>query len=529
MAGPPLQRVLLPADRTSVPAEQRPDRAARRLAHAAIVATAVSVATVVAVGALGPSAAVPAFGAASPWPPWFAPADPPAVLVSVALWAAVLLGGAGLGMGLLAARHGWQPRPGRLVAGSLIAVVALLVVPPVGSTDMMDYAVYGRIAALGGSPYRMTPLELRATGDPVGALAPTPWDNRPSVYGPLATATEWAAASLGAGSAGRTVFWLKVWNALAYLATTLALDRLTRSDRARRIRAHLLWSVNPLMLLAVLAGGHIDGLSAALAVLAVASLSPRGRWCPSPRRAVLAGLLLGAAVAVKAPLLLVGAGLAWAMRRSPRALAALVAGMLAVLVPGYLVAGWAAVSALAGRAAGSSSVYDPWLLTRGLGLHLSTGSIDILGACGSLTLAVIMLWRLPAGLASYPFARPALALLLGWLIATPQQRPWYDAAVFPLLVVMPATRLDWVAVARAVTAALAQLPGVTYYPSLVPGWLSASARTISVTAVPIALVGIAIALCWLCASGRWESRQAARDGPRLLAAPPAGMPPASPG
>jgi hypothetical protein len=112
---------------------------------------------------------------------------------------------------------------------------------------------------------------------------------------------------------------------------------------------------------------------------------------------------------------------------------------------------------------------------------------------------------MPPGAASYPFARPALALMLAWLVTTPQQRPWYDAAIFPLLALMPATRLDWIAVIRAVPAALAELPGVTFYPDLLPGWLSATAKTISTTLAPIVLVGAALALLWLCASERWNA------------------------
>jgi hypothetical protein len=490
----------------SIQDRERPRRANPWLARAAIALLGASIAATAAIGALGPSAAVPAFRSAAPWPPWFTAANPSPTLVAVILWAAVVFGGAGLAAGLVAARRGWRPRPGRLIAGSAIAVLALMVIPPLGSTDIMDYAVYGRIAALGHSPYQMTPLQLESTGDPVGAAAPTPWDTDPSVYGPLATAAEWAAADVAGGSAARTVFWLKVENGLAYLALVLGLDRLARSDAARRIRVHLLWSVNPLMLLAVMAGGHVDGLSAAIAFFAVASLCPGGVWRPGPRRWLLAGLLLGAATAVKAPLLLVAAGLGWVARRSRRTLAVLGIGMLAVLVPCYLVAGWPAIAAVAGRAAGSPAVYEPWqLLARGLGVSLGDASIDLLGALGAVILAVIMLRRMPAAPASYPFARPALALMLAWLIATPQQRPWYDAAIFPLLALMPATRLDWIAVARAAAAALAELPGVTYYPYLLPGWLSATAKAISTGLAPIVLAGAALTLLWLCVSGRWKA------------------------
>ncbi len=483
----------------------------RRLAAVAITATGASVAVTALVGALGPSAAVPGFPAAAPWPPWFAHADPSPTLISVAAWAAVLLGGTGLGAGLLAARRGWRPRPGRLIAGSLVAVLALMVIPPVGSTDILDYAMYGRIAVLGHSPYRMTPLQLEQTGDPVGASAPIPWDTDPSVYGPLATATEWAAAELAGPSAARTVFWLKVWNGLAYLAVVLGLDRLARADPARRTRVHLLWSVNPLLLLEVVAGGHVDVLSAALAFFALAALCPGGAWRPAPRRLVLAGVLLGAAAAVKAPLLLVAAGLGWVARRSPRALAALGLAMLGVLVPCYLIAGWAAIRAVAGRAAGTPSLYNPWQLAgRVLGAQIGNSSIDLVGAVASVLLAVILLRRMPAGPADFPFARPALALTLAWLITTPQQRPWYDAAIFPLLALMPATRLDWIVVVRTAAAAIAELPGVTYYALLTPGWLAAAGKAISTSMAPMVLAAAGLALLWLCWSGRWNAADSSR-------------------
>jgi hypothetical protein len=473
-----------------------------------MIAVAASVALTVTVGALGPSAAVPSFPTAPPWPSWFVNAGPSPTLVAVAMWAAVLLGGAGLCAGLLAVGRGWRPRPGRLIAGSLVAVVALMVIPPVGSTDIVDYAVYGRIAAIGHSPYRMTPLQLQQTGDPVGAAAPVPWDTDPSVYGPLATASEWVAGELAGPSAARTVFWLKLMNGLAFLAVALGLDLLARGDPARRARAHLLWSVNPLLLLEVMGGGHVDVVCTALAFLALAALCPGGSWRPEPRRWVLAGVLLGAAAAVKAPLLLVAAGLGWAARRSRRSLATLGAAMLGVLVPCYLIAGWAAVMAVAGRAAGSPSLYEPWqLLGRAVGVQLGDDSINVLAAFASVILAVILLWRMPDGPASFPFARPALALTFAWLVTTPQQRPWFDAVIFPLLALMPATRLDWVVVARTTAAALAELPGVTYYALLSPGWLAGAGRAISTVLAPLVLVAAGVALIWLCWSRAWTAQE----------------------
>ncbi len=530
------------------PGESPPARAVRWTAGTALAAVGISVALMVVIGAEGPSAAVPRLRPATPWPPYFAQPNASPTVMSALTWAATLIGGAGLAAGLLAVRRGWRPRSRPLIAGSVVAVVALMVVPPVGSTDMLDYAAYGRIAALGHSPYVMTPARLKRSGDPVGAAAPQVWENSPSAYGPLATVTEQAASDLAGDSAARTVFWLKVWNALAFLVVVVALDRLLRADAARRARAHLLWTVNPLMLLAVMAGGHVDGLAAGAGVTGLLAF----RRC-DVRSGLVAGVLVGAAVAIKAPFALFGAGLAWAACRSPRsprtlaALAALGAGAAAVIGPSYALAGQRALLAVARRSAGSTDLYEPWqLLNRVIPWSHASIRIDEIALVASLLLAVILLWRLPAepsgppgppgppagtpGLAAGapgpPAVRPALALSLAWLVCSPQQRPWFDVMVFPLLAVMPATRLDWIALLQAVAAAAAELPGVTYYTHLRPFALDLTADAVSRGVVPVTLAVAASGLLWLCLSGRWTpgpSRAGPGPGRPLSDVAPAGQ------
>ena len=73
-----------------------------------------------------------------------------------------------------------------------------------------------------------------------------------------------------------------MWNALAFALVVLALDRLLRAGPEARLRAHLLWSLNPLLLLwGLVAAGHVDAVAAAVGFLAVALVSPslvsRGR------------------------------------------------------------------------------------------------------------------------------------------------------------------------------------------------------------------------------------------------------------
>ena len=191
-----------------------------------------------------------------------------------AIYAAVILGAAGIGGGLLAVRRGARPAIRAVLAGAAIAVAVLTVLPPAGSTDSVSYATYGRIADIGHNPYVMTPAQLRASGDPIGLQTTRNWETDPSLYGPLATAAQWGAAKLGGTSIGRIIFWLKLLLAVAFGAIALTLDRLLRGDPAARARAHLLWSVNPLMLWAVLGGGHIDGLAAGLGLIGLIMARP---------------------------------------------------------------------------------------------------------------------------------------------------------------------------------------------------------------------------------------------------------------
>ena len=40
-----------------------------------------------------------------------------------------------------------------MIAGSVLAVIALMLIPPVDNADPLFYAAYGRISVLGHSPY----------------------------------------------------------------------------------------------------------------------------------------------------------------------------------------------------------------------------------------------------------------------------------------------------------------------------------------------------------------------------------------
>src|SRR5260221_11606728 len=104
----------------------------------------------------------------------------------------------------------------------------------------------------------MAPAHLFRAGDPIGRDVSRVWGEHVTSYGPLATAEQWAAASLGGTSAARIVFWLKLWNAIAFGAVVLALDRMLRSDPSRRAPGHPLSAADPLLLWILVAARHRD-------------------------------------------------------------------------------------------------------------------------------------------------------------------------------------------------------------------------------------------------------------------------------
>jgi Glycosyltransferase family 87 len=470
----------------------------RRPAKIAVATISASIALMIARGVVGPAKPLPIFAAAPPWPPWF-------VRVHLALWVApfmswfaVLLGAIGLVAALVAIRRGWQPSPKRLIAGSVLAVLALMLTIPVGSGDPLYYVAYGRIATLGHSVYVSGSNQFLSARDPDAAAVRQYVPLPPSRYGPAATLSEEVASAIAGDSPARNLFWLKVWNAVAYLALVFVLDRLTRPDRMRRVRAHVMWSLNPLMLYLVMADGHNDVLAVAMGATALFAVRKS-----AARHTFLAGILLVLATAVKASYALFGVGAVWALRRSPRALCALAAGAGAVLVPTYLLGGRRVVEATTiGLVGGEHTNLLYYEFTRFTGHARADKMTNVLGllVCGAL--ALVLLWRLPSGPPDLPGVRVALALSLALLIASPYQQAWYDAMIFPLFAVIAASRLDWIAAAHAIALTVISVP--YSFSNSHPPWWSQLERFGSFVPVALALAATGAALLWLCWTRDWR-------------------------
>jgi hypothetical protein len=436
-------------------------------------------------------------------PPWELPVHVSATVVIIALWLAAIVGLGGVLAGLAAVRRGARPRARTVLVAALIAVAAFMVLPPAGSTDALDYAAYGRLLVLGHTPYVIPPIFLRLTHDALSRSVPLNWDHQVSVYGPLATVEQFLAAKLGGTSAARIVFWLKLWNAIAFGAVAVAADRLLRADPARRIRAHLLWTLNPLLLWALIAAGHLDVLAAAAGMLGLLLLGKRSAAGSFPwPRVLAAGALTAVAADIKISYILFGLGIAWVLRRSPAALLAAACSTLAVLAPSYAWFGPPAIKALLVRAGNSTLDNFYQLIYRHLVFRqdaLAIVAIILVAAMSLLTLA-----RLPEGVPEHPAIRPALALSAAWLFIWPYQMPWYDAMIICLLVLYPASRLDWVVLARLTAGTIALMPGT---PAPLPGYLLTRINHDSqVYLAPIVLLAAVIWLAALCVTGRWKLR-----------------------
>ncbi|NBE91924.1 DUF2029 domain-containing protein [Nonomuraea sp. KC401] len=409
---------------------------------------------------------VPALTGPAWQPPYSLDVRPDPHLTIVLAAAALVLGGLGLLLALPLACRLPAARPDLVRSVVLMGCMAaglLAFLPPSGSGDHLNYAVYGRMVTLGIDPYAHGAADL--PGDPIAGAVEEPWREEPSVYGPVATALQAVASWVGGDSLRLTIFVLALLNAAAFIVTGLLIDRFTRHDPARRLRAALLWTANPLLLYQLVAGMHVDTLAIACMV---AALLARERPAGS-------GILLGLGVAIKVNAGLVALGPAWELRRRPARLAVMAGCALAVVLAGYAIVGTAAIEPVT-RTSKAISHASFWKLAQGwLQSVVGTGSayrgeIQV----GSLLVLALIAWflfRLTSGASPLPSPAPepgsgtvpgapvvAMVLVVAYVFATPYVLPWYDGLALGLLALVGASALDGFVVAHLLVLSLAYLP-----------------------------------------------------------------------
>ncbi len=483
----------------------------RGLVLTAAACITVSLLVMIAISVAGPSIVVPAMPhAPGGAPPWWVSLDLSSPWVLFTAWGAAAVGAIGVGVGLLAisrgARFGIKP----LLAASFIAIAVLAFLPPAGSTDTQSYAIDGNMVVLQHSPYVFTPATMVSLGDTLAVGSPPTWANQVSDYGPIATAEEWLAAELGGHSMALITFWLKLLVALAFTAVVLLLDRLLRDKPAMRLRAHLLWSVNPLLLWEIVATGHIDGLAIAFGLAGLAALRFTADGVkPTLVRCAAAGTLLAAAACTKSPFVLFLIAALWTVRRSPARIGCLLGGFLWLTVTSYGIAGMPAVKVLSQR--GQQVTWDnlyqlfyrPFGLGGGFGSDLVPGWVFPLALGLFIGVALLAFFRLPDRVPGLPAVSPALALSLAWIFFWPFQRPWYDVMIIALLALYPSSSLDVVVLVRLCFGAITYMEAAHVWPSVwfqhmqffEGDWITSTVRLLA-----------AAALIWMCVTGRWGSR-----------------------
>jgi hypothetical protein len=443
---------------------------------------------VMATAALGPSAAE------APLPgrfffPLAGSLRPPAWLVTALLAAAVLLSVGSTTMGLRALRLGWSPSARRMLVAGRVAVGVLAIFPPVASADVLSYTAYGRIAALGLDPYSVRPDQLAS--DPVVAAAEDPWRSTPSVYGPLAVAEQAAVARVAGADLRAAVWMLGLVNAAAFAAAGWLLYRLAgragpaEGGEDRRRRAVFAFALNPVLILVVVAGGHIDALVVAASVAALALARRSLGW---------AGAAAGAGALIKLTASLPLAGWAWLGRRSGGRVARLVTGAGLVFVAGYTAAGFHSFDQVR-RASRFVSVGTPWRPVRALLLTaVNHNAATAIVQAGAVVLALALMRSLTrdlpadAGDGENDLARAALVPVLAWALAAPYALGWYDAVPWALLALLPPSRYDKILLAHTGMLAIAYLPGRTVALPAVLKWATTILRSAVSPAVLLILL-----------------------------------------
>ncbi|MFV0452573.1 MAG: hypothetical protein ACK5LS_10105 [Propioniciclava sp.] len=483
----------------------------------------------IAVALLGPSSVTLNVGPAdgSLLPPYFLPVEvgqrfglplPELVLVPL-LWIGIIVGALGLFVAWRAIEAGWRPGIHRLFYLGAGLSFATALVPPLTSADVLMYAAYGRLQRQGLDPYEITPAEIfRQAYDPVLVWTERPWQDTPSVYGPIASASQWLANMLGGDSMHAIVFWLQMMAVIPFIVICIIMIKLAHGNAAVQTRSVLFTILNPLLIWSVVAGAHNEALTLVFAVIAL--------WFVR-RSAFVTGLFIGLAGAVKVSLVFYGLALMWGYRHDWRKLVGLCLG---AAIPLALLYGLFAPQALfaASRNTGyiSGGSWAPWLW-HSLGWIMPEATArSITGLVGWIGLVVIgwmfsrvLPWApvpgttVPARQDPLTIAvRTAVVLGAAWLVTSPYTLAWYDLMVWVPLALMVPNRLDWLFMLRGTALSVAYVAGRTVgFSEVMTGPVNTVVRDTLCTAVQWFVI-IAI-IQWFWSRGRsWPTWAFVRQG-----------------
>ncbi|MGI9005514.1 MAG: polyprenol phosphomannose-dependent alpha 1,6 mannosyltransferase MptB [Streptosporangiaceae bacterium] len=372
------------------------------------------------------------------------------VLASVMLYTGDVLACLGLAGMLWAHSQGWHPDPRRLFWVSTAIVGVMVSLTPVGSSDTASYAAYGRIVGLGGNPYIHGPLYWLGANSPYTQKVGVIWTKQPSVYGPFATVLQWFAAHIGGPNVATTVWVLMILNGLVFVGVGFLLLK-TSGDP---VRATLFWTANPVLLMQLVSGGHLDTLVAGAAICAIqVARRVSGLWGD-----VLIGVLIGLACGIKINAVLIGLGLAWPLlrRHEWQRTARIAAVAIAVVALQYTYYGVSALKPLFG-AGQWITLPSPWwfVLEAGHAIGFSNNAmttlIGFLWPVAMIAVAWVIYRRISSDEPREVVA--PFAVTFAWIVVAPWVFAWYTAIAWVTLTQVPRNRMTrWLALATVLLA-----------------------------------------------------------------------------
>ena len=441
----------------------------RRYALAGIVG---GTAITVLAGWLGPSAVALTLGPRRSYlPPWYLPTgilQPNEWIVSIMIWAAIIIGAAGLWIGMNALADGWKPKPRKVFALGTVLSLITITAPPLTSADVLMYAAYGRLQVIGRDPYEITPAEIfRGQFDPVLRWTERPWQDTPSVYGPITSFMQWLANVLGGENMHDIVFWLQVFAVVPFILACAGVMLLAHGDHRRQARVALLTVANPLLIWAVVAGAHNEALSVMFAVAGMLFVR---------KNPFLAGIGIGLAGCAKVSIGIWGLAMLWAYRREPKKALLLCAGTAVPMGLAYVV--WQPTAFLQALRNGSYVSVGSWanpvfrffdLFVTPTQAKVVTGVLCYAGLFViAWMLSRVVPWTAAPGLLkgvdpqSDPLTialRTSVVLSVAWLITSMYTLSWYDLIAWMPLALMAPSKLDRIMLLRAAPLSLAYVPG----------------------------------------------------------------------
>jgi hypothetical protein len=368
----------------------------------------------------------------------------------------------GLAMMLWANSRGWSPRPRRVFWTAVGAIAVLVNITPVGSSDAASYAAYGHIAALGHNPYTFLPTNLPGGAgphptNPYTILVSPYWRNTPSVYGPVATWTQQLAAEIGGSRPWLTIWVLMIMMGAAFVATGYVLLR----TAANPVRAVLLWVANPLLIVELVMGGHLDSLVALFAIVAIVL----SRRCTGLWHDVALALVVGVAGGIKITAGFVALGIAIPLLHDRAWARLLRIGVIAGLTTFGLYLFSYGLIAFKPLGDASSMIISP-TIWRGLqeivthvdphspyALHLLNTMIGFAWPPLMLALAWYLYKRLSPDVPTVVAA--TCALTFAWIVVAPWSLPWYSSIAWVALALLPRNTLTrWLTLATGALSLL---------------------------------------------------------------------------